>query len=333
MPEPKIDLQRMLARKSVVGAAAAFVRDGNVEVAVAGLRDSEQGKPIDVQTVFCVASLTKPVVSYSVLQLASSGVLNLDEPLAHLIPPPVPGDSRSELITFRHVLSHTCGLQNLGDRDAQRIHFAPGAWFSYSSLGFTFLQSALEALTGEPLEATMQRLVFSPLGMHSSSLIWSDRFAENIAVPHEGATQLNVHRPAIASASYSLLTTAGDYGAFVAAVLGGERLDECRWRKWLKAIVMAPKGEIVRLAGPPSETEPDIGWGLGWGVEPSRDAFFHWGKMNGIRTFVMGSPTERAGIVLFTNSNAGLRLMEPLTQVVLPGPHAAIRWLAEGVGE
>ena len=333
MSEPRFDLQRMLGRQSVVGAAAALVRDDNVELAVAGLRDSEREEPIDLQTVFNVASLTKPVVSYAVLQLANSGALDLDEPLARLIPPPVPTDPKSKLITFRHVLSHTCGLQNLRDRDVQRMHFAPGAWFSYSSLGFAFLQSALEALTGEPLEATMQRLVFAPLGMHSSSLIWNDRFAGNIAAPHEGTRRLDVHRPAAASASYSLFTTASDYGVFVAAVLRGARLEERTWREWLTARVMVPKDEIVRLMGPPEETEPDIGWGLGWGIEPSRDAFFQWGKMDGVRAFVMGSLAEKAGIVLLTNSNTGLRLMEPLTQEVLPGRHAAIRWLIDGVDE
>jgi CubicO group peptidase (beta-lactamase class C family) len=224
-------------------------------------------------------------------------------------------------------------LQNLRDADAQRVYFAPGSRFSYSSLGFSFLQSALEALTGEHLEATMQRLVFAPLGMRSSSLVWNDRFAGNIAVPHEGTKPLNMHRPTAANASYSLFTTAGDYGAFVAAVLRGARLEERTWKEWLTARVMVPKGEIVRLLSPPEETEPDIGWGLGWGIEPSRNAFFHWGKMNGVRAFVMGSLADKTGIVLLTNSNAGLRLMEPLTQEVLPGRHSAIPWLIGGVSE
>jgi CubicO group peptidase (beta-lactamase class C family) len=333
MSELEMNLQGMLVREAVVGAAIALVRGDRIEVAVAGVRDNERGEPLDRQTVFSVASLTKPIVSYAVLQLANSAGLDLDEPLARLIPAPIPGDPRSELITFRHVLTHTCGLQNLRDDGQQRMHFTPGSWFSYSSLGFAFLQSALEALTGEPLEATMQRLVFVPLGMHSSSLAWDDRFSANIAIPHKAGRPLTVHRPAATNASYSLFTTASDYGSFVAAVLQGARLDEFRWKEWLTASVMVPKEQIVRLNRPPEETEPDVGWGLGWGIEPSRDVFFQWGKMDGLRAFAMGSVKERTGMVLLTNSNTGLRLMKPLAQEVLPGEHAAIQWLVGGVSE
>lgn len=94
-----------------------------------------------------------------------------------------------------------------------------------------------------------------------------------------------------------------------------------------------PKDAIVHLHGTPSATESDIGWGLGWGVEPSHRAFFQWGKMTGIRAFVFGSLEQQAGVVLLTNSNRGLRLMDDVTRDVLPGNHAAIRWLAENVSE
>lgn len=96
---------------------------------------------------------------------------------------------------------------------------------------------------------------------------------------------------------------------------------------------MVPKDAIVHLDGEPSATEPDIGWGLGWGVEPSQHTFFQWGKMSGVRAFVMGSTLEQAGVVLLANSNLGLRLMNDITQDVLPGDHPAIRWLAENVDE
>jgi CubicO group peptidase (beta-lactamase class C family) len=61
------------------------------------------------------------------------------------------------------------------------MYFVPGSWFSYASMGFTFMQSAVDAATGERLETTMQRLVFGPLGMRSSSHEWQDRFLTNIA--------------------------------------------------------------------------------------------------------------------------------------------------------
>lgn len=326
-------LQRLLAEKSVIGASMAHVRGDSIEVAVAGLKDQKTAEPVDPATVFGAASLTKPVVSYAVLRLADAGVLDLDEPLSRTAQLIVPDDATSARITFRHVLTHTCGLQNIRDKHPIRMHFHPGSWFSYSSLGFNFLQAAVEVRTGEALEATMRRLVFDPIGMGSSSLEWQDPFLHSAASPHEADERLAIHRPPVASASYSLHTTAGDYGAFVAAVLRGDGLRGSTWKQWLTASVMVPRGEIVRLDSKPSATESDIGWGLGWGIEPSQGTFFQWGKMSGVRAFVMGSPERQSGVVLLTNSNTGLRLMEDAARQALPGGHPAIRWLADGVSE
>jgi len=326
-------LGTLLETHSVMGAGLAVVRDGSIEVAVAGTRDAATQEPVDADTVFDAASLTKPLVAYAVLQLADAGLLKLDQPLAEFVRPIVPDDPASQRISLRHLLTHTCGLQNLRDREPLRLFFEPGAWFSYSSVGFMYLQLAVEAKTGEPLEASLRRLVFDPLGMQASSLEWREAFARNQAVPHEGGERVEPHRPTAANASYSLKTTARDYGAFVAAVLSGLRLDQRPWRDWLAPAVMVPHGAIVQLASRPQALEPGIGWGLGWGVEPGAGTFFHWGKMTGSRAFVMGSPAAKAGVVLFTNSNTGLRLMHDVVRHVLPGEHPAIGWLADGVTE
>ncbi|MFK0378125.1 serine hydrolase domain-containing protein [Pandoraea sp. NPDC090278] len=326
-------LEPKMAERDVIGASVACVHENGIDAAASGLKGEETGDAVTIDTVFPVASLTKPIVSYAVLQLVDAGVLDLDAPLARSIAPVVPDDPRSTLITLRHVLTHTCGLQNIRGKEPVRVHFTPGSWFSYSSMGFTLMQSAVEAQTGEGLEATMRRLVFEPLGMRSSSLEWQDRFLGNLARPHEENREVEIHRPSAANASYSLLTTASDYGAFVAAVLRGERLKPSTWKAWLTASIMVPKDAVVHLHGEPPETERDIGWGLGWGIEPSHRAFFQWGKMTGVRAFVLGSLERQAGVVLLTNSNRGLRLMEDVTRDVLPGPHDAIRWLAENVSE
>ena len=326
-------LHSLIEACSVTGASLALVRNGTVEVAAAGIRDIDTREPVNDQTVFDAASLTKPMVAYAVLQLVDAGVLNLDEPLSSFAPLIVPDDAAAALISTRHLLSHTCGLQNLRGKEPLRMHFKPGAWFSYASVGFAYLQSAVELRTGEPLEATMRRLVFEPLGMRSSSLEWQERFRDNVASPHEVGKRIDKHFAPVANASYSLQTTAADYGAFVAAVLKADRLRESTYRQWLTAEVNVPKGAAIHLELDPPATEQDIGWGLGWGIESSRGTFFQWGKMSGVRAFVMGSPTEQSGVVLLTNSNTGLRLMEALASEVLPGDHPAIGWLGACISE
>jgi CubicO group peptidase (beta-lactamase class C family) len=324
----------LLAANSVVGASVAATCNGKMEFISAGLISIEKGESVTPQTIFDVASLSKPVVAYAALQLADAGALDLDAPVCSYARRIVRDDPVSALITARHLLTHTCGLQNVRAKDEPpRVHFPPGTRFSYSSTGFAYLQLAMEARAGEPLEAIMRRLVFEPLSMTLSSFEWQERFRGNFASPHEDAKRLDKHIPPAASASYSLQTTAADYAAFVSAVLKGERLKESTHRQWLTAAVSVPKDVAVDLGDTPADTRPDVGWGLGWGVEPDLGTFFQWGKMDGIRAFVMGSMAEQTGVVLLTNSNTGLRLMKEVTRDVLPGHHPAIEWLLGCVTE
>ena len=96
---------------------------------------------------------------------------------------------------------------------------------------------------------------------------------------------------------------------------------------------MVPRGEIVYLEREAKATEADIGWALGWGVEPTSGTLFQWGKVPGARSFAMVDPGQQSGMVLLTNCNTGLRVMQGLAQALLPGEHAALRWLMEGVTE
>src|SRR5450830_1228157 len=330
---PHALLQSSRPAALVPGASMAVMCDGVLTSSAVGVQDNVDGKAVDHQTVFDAASLSKPVFAYAVLQLVDAGMIDLDKALSAYTPAIVEGCSAAATITARHILNHTSGLPNLGSQDSLQIHFQPGTRFSYSSVGFSYLQRAIEAITGESLENNMKRLVFDPLKMTSSSFEWQHRFADNVARPHENGERLDKHRPPRASASYSLQTTATDYGAFLAAVLSGDRLKEATSEQWLTPAINATKGTAEHLENVPAETEKDIGWGLGWGLELSRGTFFQWGKISGVRAFVMGSRPERSGVVLFTNSNTGLRLMSDVAHAVLPSEHPAIQWLQMCVSE
>src|SRR5262245_6408347 len=79
-PDP--DLQSLLSRHGVPGLVVAVVNNGApVEVVAAGVRDSKTGTPVDADTLFEAASLSKPVFAYAVLQLIDAGVLSLDTKL------------------------------------------------------------------------------------------------------------------------------------------------------------------------------------------------------------------------------------------------------------
>src|SRR5882724_9249371 len=107
------DLEQILRDSRVPGLSFALIRDGKiVETKAVGVRDASTGNPIDAHTIFEVASLSKPVFAYAVLQLVDAGVLSLDTPLAKYVPEYVLDDPRAASITVRNVLSHTTGLPN-----------------------------------------------------------------------------------------------------------------------------------------------------------------------------------------------------------------------------
>jgi len=116
------------------------------------------------------------------------------------------GDARLNLITARHVLAHTSGFQNFRTREEPlSIHFTPGAQWSYSGEGYSYLQSVVTELVGgrvnpndcgryeadvevcamEPsIDAYMKANVLVPFGMTSSGYFWNDTIEKHMARGH-----------------------------------------------------------------------------------------------------------------------------------------------------
>jgi CubicO group peptidase (beta-lactamase class C family) len=326
-------LEKLVASRTIPGLTFASLRSGRMEPArMFGIRGSHDDAPVDTHTVFEAASLTKPVVSFMALQLVGEGLLNLHVPLFEICGDYVPDDPRARQITAFHVLSHTSGLPNIVREDAPlKTYFPPGERFSYGSSAFAWLQRAMQKLTGMSLEAMAQQRVFMPLGMLDSSLEWQGRFATNHAQGHEWEGEAVIKRRVMAAqASWSLLTTATDYLRFVQAVLGARGLTPEMHVRWFDPVVAVRQDEDPEdLAGasPPSE---QVAWGLGWGLEPSQDCFFHWGHSPGFRAYVLGNRLTHDAVVWFANSARGLRLAHLLLPAAVPGEHPSVQWLQIG---
>jgi CubicO group peptidase (beta-lactamase class C family) len=119
-------------------------------------------------------------------------------------------------------------------------------------------------------------------------------------------------------AAATLYTSVEDYAKFVANVLNNDHL--------LKQLTTTSVTVGPRL---------NLSWGLGWGIEHSEGDLFiwHWGNNPGYRTFVMASVQSGDGLVMFTNSDNGLALAEPITNRVLPGEHKVFQFymLRDGI--
>ena len=297
-----------------------------------GYRGSHDASPVDARTVFEAASLTKPLVAFVALQLVDEGILDLDAPLHDICGEYVPNDDRARKITSRHVLTHTSGLPNIvRDEAPLKTHFAPGERFSYGSSAFGWLQRAMQKLGGQPLQQLVRQRVFEPLRMADSSLEWHERFAANHAQGHEWDGEAVPKRQvATAQASWSLLTTAPDYMRFVRAVLNGWGLSAAARASWfLPAVQPRQGGNAEDLPGAyPPDTR--MAWGLGWGLEPAQDCFFHWGHSPGFRAYVVGNRATRDAVVWFANSARGLRLAHSVLPLTVQGEHPSVQWMQIG---
>lgn len=282
-----------------------LLRGGKLKsVQVFGRLADGQEAPVD--TLFNVASLTKPITALVALRLADQGQLDLDEPLSRFfVDPDLKDDPRHAKLTARLVLSHRTGLPNWRWMDPAkklRFTFDPGTAYHYSGEGFEYLRKALEAKTGASLPALARRLVFEPLNMRDTRFAWDaatpeDRFAIGFdatgkAYPLTKWTQAN--------AADLLLTTVADYGAFLSAVMRGQ--------------LLSPRLQAEMLK-PQVTTKPGKTFGLGWEryeLPGGRYVLSHGGADPGVQTQVFLQPQTGDGLILFTNVDGGYRVYGPL---------------------
>jgi len=180
----------VLTETGVPGMVVALTWGGEVLAAAAyGTADVASGRALTLEDPLQVASLTKTPVAIAVLALAAAGRLDLDAPLAGLLPPelvpPPPGGDATPL-TPRHLLTHTGGFDErlLGALDLAGGPNPPlasyplpprvapaGAAPRYGNAGHHALGLLLEAVTGGDVERALRALVFEPLGLSSARLL------------------------------------------------------------------------------------------------------------------------------------------------------------------
>ena len=304
----------------VAGLSAALIESGEVVWSEGfGLCCGQSGARVSADTVFAVASLSKPPFAQLVLRLCKRGLLDLDTPLVEFDSEPYdaygldPHAPELRHITARQVLAHTSGLGNTEDHDMGRIAFTPGSRWQYSGEGYLYLQAVVEHVTESPLERVADVEVFQSLGMTSTSYLWRPDDESPAASGHDlSSSQGHEFRKSVAA--WSLHTTAGDYARFVADTLQSE----------LGGELLIPQVEI----------DDSLAWGLGWGL--AGHVFWHWGDMGfsdrNFQSVAVASRAQRRGLVCLTNSEHGLRACVDILRDVMDGdfsyPIAAV--LARG---
>jgi CubicO group peptidase (beta-lactamase class C family) len=203
------------------------------------------GKPVDENTRFQVASLSKWITAWGVMTLVEAGKLDLDAPVSRYLTrwklPPGKFDNQS--VTVRRLLSHTAGLtdglgyagfepgkplQSLeesltrtadaspGASGIVQVGIEPGSAFEYSGGGYTLLQLLIEEVSGRSFNDYMKAAVFEPLGMSGSTFVLEPD-AANVAEFYDPKGAPATHYRFTGLAAASLYTTTADLTRFLAA--------------------------------------------------------------------------------------------------------------------
>lgn len=328
------DLERLIPPlmrdTNVPGVSIAVINDAKLVWRGAfGVKDSEAQEPVDNDTVFEAASVSKTVFAYAVLKLCEQGILDLDAPLTKYAPTPfLAGDARLDLITARHVLSHTAGFQDWRSGAAPlKIHFTPGTQFSYSGEGYYYLQSVVTHLIGRTdptvrakyeaglevaatdIDACLKRILLGPFGMVASGYVWNENFARHAARPHDLAGKpLTKEKPAATDAARyasagGLHTTATDYARFLLEILDPKPSDEFRLNQRSLKEMVHPHVKLDEQ----QKIDGANAWALGWAVQkrPTGNVIVHSGGQQGFRSLAMASIGRRSGFIILTNGDNG----------------------------
>ncbi|MCD9623278.1 serine hydrolase [Rhabdothermincola salaria] len=318
-------IEEMQARSGVPGVAVAVVHDDEVVFAEGyGVRSTDTDEPVDTDTVFQIASLSKPVSATAMASLVGKGEIAWDDPVVEHLPGFALSDPvTTQLVTVADLFSHRSGLpdhagdllEDLGyDRTAvlERLRFLPLDAFrdsyAYTNFGLTAAAEAAAAAVGTEWADIVQQEVFDPLGMSSSS----DRFADYEARENKAATHvevdgewqpLYVRQPDAQSPAGGVSSSANDMAQWLRLRLAEGTYDG---DQLIDPEALAATTTPQSLSGPPATPDARSGfYGLGIGVGndwTGRVRLSHSGAFAlGAATVINLLPSEDLGIVVLTN--------------------------------
>lgn len=197
-------IEKNMYESQLPGFAIGIVEDGRVTYAKSfGVARLGDVKPVTPQSLFHMASVTKPFVATAIVQLVEREKMSLDGLLTDYLPYFCLKDERSAVITVRQVLGHIAGLPDVEDYHWDNPEYddgaleryvrslsnlsaiaAPGELFAYSNIGFEVLGDLIAKVSGESFESYVQRHILEPLGMKKSTLLVREADPDLLTSPH-----------------------------------------------------------------------------------------------------------------------------------------------------
>jgi CubicO group peptidase (beta-lactamase class C family) len=320
-----------LPRYGVPGAAVAVVLEGRtIFLRGYGVRRLGEPAPVDENTVFQLASNTKPFTSAALATLVEENRLHWDTPIVEYLPEfaladlyPTRWATPRDMLAFRSGLPAFLG-DLLGDAGHSRPevlrrirYLTPGATFReralYSNISYFVAGQVGARVAGVSWEELVRGRLLGPLGMRRSGVSASDVPADgNWARNHVQVDGRTVPFPwvqgDVLGASQSIVSTAADMARWITMLLDGGQFEG---RRLLKAETVtemfAPSmvAEVSFSEMPPIYPDSGFAYGLGWGTYHFNgfQVMEKGGALDGVRTVVELVPAKRLGIVVLSNLN------------------------------
>jgi CubicO group peptidase (beta-lactamase class C family) len=319
----------------VPGVAMGLLYEGEEYAAGFGIINAEHPLPVDADTLFRIASITKSFTGTAVMRLVESGQLDLHTPLRVYLPElRLADEDVARRVTLQHLLTHTAGW--VGDwsgevdrsfrggddalaRSVAKLAELPqltpmGEVWSYNSLGFYLAGRVIEVVTGQSYEVALEELLLAPLGMtrtffHAEEAI-THRAAVGHAVADEGWRVLHGSWawPRARNAAGGLVSCARDLLRYVRFHLGdgsnsaGQRLLSLAGLARMD-VPLVPAGSMCDAGG--------LSWWV-WKMDGG-PVVGHSGVCPGQRATVKLAPKRNFGIVVLTNGESGDELHAEVT--------------------
>jgi len=279
-----------------------------------GVRESRTVGDAGPDSLFALASLTKPLVALAVLVAVEEGALGLDEPAGRHLAAYDSGPRAA--VTTRHLLAHASGLPETGPRgvpplEVELVH-PPGTRRVYSNEGYAVLGELLTAATGIPHAAYVHQAVFDPLGMDAFLGLPSEAEARALTVLEPG-----MWRPGLqlfnskewrrrGTAAGGAFATAEAYARFVQVLLsdGAPLIAAETFAEMARPQFPGIPGGIESF-----RTWQEADWGLGCDIRDAKEP--HWlpaacspatlSHFGAAGTLMWADPVARVGLVCLAN--------------------------------
>ena len=303
---------------SEVSGVVTLVADGRniLHLSAAGFSNLETKTPMANDSIFWIASMTKPVTATAVMMMQEEGKLSVDDPVSKYLPG-FTGDKAA--ITIKQCLTHTSGLSDLKPEElksiatlaelippvvAKPLLFTPGDKWQYCQTGINTAARIVEVVSGKTFPDFLQERLFDPLGMKDTSFYPDEALLPRIVPAYnrtaagglEEAELPFLHGKAASDrnrfpmANGGLFSTAPDYAKFAQMILNGGESGGKRYLKTesVKQMTTVQTGALV------TGFTPGSAWGIGWSIvrEPqgvsaalSPGSFGHGGR-NGTQAWI-----------------------------------------------